>query len=225
MQPLVITAHLMSGFASSDPWSPAIDGVLAYRHMMDMLGPDEFAINCARRDLQQPVTGLPLAVETWGDWWWYQCSAPIYKTHAVHIHHLHRRFDAAQAEQWWGSGTKSGKVLVAAGPYKNARKPLMQHITPMVQWAAVGERTEIERLPSRVTHVGARVGSGFGRVRRWDVTDCDNPDLARWHRPLPTDHEMAAQLDGPRMYWGVRPPGRHPENITECAMPMHSESL
>jgi CRISPR type IV-associated protein Csf3 len=227
MQPLIVTAELMTGFASSDPWSPSIDGILAYRVMMERLGPEAFALSAHRSDQQEPVEGLPLAVEQWDGWRWYQCSSPIYRAHAQVTRHLHRRFDAAQAERWWGNPGKSGKVLVAAGPYKNARLPLMQHVTPAVQWAVVGERDEIERLLAQVTHIGARVGAGYGRVRRWRVEAAGvvAVELASTHRPLPEGHPDASALEGPRMVWGIRPPGRHPDNLVDCAMPDHREAL
>lgn len=227
MQPLIVTAELMTGFASSDPWSPSIDGILAYRVMMERLGPEAFALGQHRSDRLEPVEGLPLALEHWEDWWWYQCSAPIYRAHAEVVRHLHRRFDAHQAERWWGNQGKSGKVLTAAGPYKNARLPLMQHVTPAVSWVVVGDQAEIERLLGHVTHIGARVGAGFGRVRRWRVEEGGilGEDLARGHRPLPENHPDAPALEGPRMMWGLRPPVRHQGNITQCAMPDHREAI
>lgn len=227
MQPLIITAHLMTGFASSDPWSPAIDGILAYQFMREKLGAEEFALHAHRDDQQEPVEGLPLAVERWGDWWWYQCSTPIYRSHAEVTRHLHRRFDAGSAERYWNNQGKSGKVMTGAGPYKNARLSLLQHVTPAVRWAVVGDKPEIERLLALVTHIGARCGSGYGRVRNWEVEEAETlaEDLARQHRPLPETHPDALALEGPRMVWGLRPPGRHPLNITDCAMPPHREAI
>lgn len=227
MQPLIITAHLMTGFASSDPWSPAIDGILAYQFMREKLGAEEFALNQHRNDKLQPVDGLPLAVEQWQSWWWYQCSSPIYRAHADVTRYLHRRFDAGAAERYWGNQGKSGKVLVAGGPYKNVRMPIIQHVTPAVHWSAVGDKAEVERLLSKVTHIGGRCGAGYGRIREWSVTDGGEQVkvLACGHRPLPVDHEKASVLCGPIIPWGVRPPVRHDGNITLCAMPEHRESI
>jgi CRISPR type IV-associated protein Csf3 len=221
MQALKITAELMTGFASSDPWSPAIDGILAYQFMREKLGDEEFAIRSHRMDLQEPVTGLPLGVEQHGDQWWYQCSFPEYTSVAEITRHTHRRFDARQAEKYWGTPGKSGKVLVAAGPYKNARLKLRQHVTPAVTWYCIGDQAEIERLLARVTHVGARVGAGYGRVRKWTVEPAECETLARFRRGLPVEFAQAHQLEGQEMIHGIRPPVRHPDNKTLCVMVAH----
>lgn len=218
MRPLKITARLSAGFISSDPWSPSIDGILAYQFMREKLGPEEFAISQHRSDMMQVVEGLPLAVERYGDWWWYQCSSPIYRSQLEMSRYLHRRFDAKQAERYWTDEGKSGKVLTAAGPYKNARLNYTQHITPKVEWHVVGDEAEIRRLLMRVTHIGGRVGSGFGKVRDWEIGDGDE-SLARLRRPLPKSFAQEHGIVGQEMIWGLRPPGRHPDNRTECVMP------
>jgi CRISPR type IV-associated protein Csf3 len=219
MQPLVVTAKLLSGFASKDKWSPALEGILGYVHMRRKLGDEEFAIRANRNDLHEDITDLPIGIDRLGDHWWYQCSSPVFVSQGEVLRHLHRRFDAYHAENHWDIGTKSGKVLVAAGPYKNARLSIMQHITGQVAWHVIGDKDKIEDLLSEVTHVGARVGVGFGKVRQWIVTDDGSENLARYGRPLPVDHPKAHDLTGPRMEWGIRPPGRNPRNKTLCAMP------
>src|SRR5690606_581961 len=44
MQPLVVTAYLANAFASPDPWSPALEGILAYWWLRETLGEEEFAL-------------------------------------------------------------------------------------------------------------------------------------------------------------------------------------
>lgn len=219
MQPLEITAELMSGFASSDPWSPAIDGIIGYQFMREQLGDEEFSITCHRLDLQRPIHGLPFGVEAYGDHWWYQCSFPHYRSVAEVTRYTHRRFDAKHAEKYWGTPGKSGKVLVAAGPYKNARMKVHQHITPRLTWYCIGDKSEIERLLARVTHVGAKIGAGFGRVRRWTVSPADCEEKARFCRSLPVEFAAKRGIEGQEMLWGIRPPVRHPDNRTQCIMP------
>lgn len=218
MQALKITAELMTGFASSSPFSPAIDGIIAYQYMREKLGDDEFAMRQHRTDLMEPVEDLPLAKENFGGQWWYQCSFPVFETMAQVVRHTHRRFDNRQAEKYWNNGDKSGKVLVAAGPYKNARLKLTQHITPRVTWYCIGDLEEVKRLVSKTTHIGARVGAGYGRVREWLVSECDDYDKARFHRSLPVDFAQKHGLTGVEMYEGIRPPARHPDNQTLCVM-------
>lgn len=218
MQALKITAELMTGFASSDPWSPAIDGILAYQFMREKLGDEEFSVRSHRSDKQEVVEGLPLGVERHGDLWWYQCSFPEYTSVAEVTRHTHRRFDARQAEKYWGTPGKSGKVLVAAGPYKNARLKVRQHVTPRVSWHCIGDQAEIERLLARVTHIGARIGAGYGRVRRWVVEPSDCEHAARFRRGLPVAFASEHGLEGMQVIHGIRPPARHPDNKTLCVM-------
>lgn len=216
MQTLNVKAHLSSGFISSDPWSPALDGIIAYQHMREKLGPEQFAMSQHRTDMMSVVDDLPLAKEEYGGQWWYACSSPIYKSHLERTVHLHRRFSAQRAERFWTDEGKSGKVLVAAGPYKNARLPFIHHITGVVEWNVVGNFAEVSRLLHRVTHIGGRTGAGFGKVIRWEINQGGDEDLARNHRPLPVEY---AKNDGRVMIWGLRPPVRHPDNRVECVMP------
>lgn len=221
MMPLRITAHLHSGFAAADRWSPALDGILAYWHLREVLGPEEFAITSADNAAMRPVEGLPLEVVHHGQWWWYACSSPMYSAAATVIRHIHRRFDARQAERHCDFQCRSEKVQVNAGPYKNRRLLLQQHITGQVQWHAVGDAAEVYRLLAQCPNIGAKFGAGFGRVRRWEVVEGDDTDatLARRHRPLPLEYADAQGVTGPLMEWGIRPPGRCKENRALCVMP------
>lgn len=221
MESLKITAQLYSGFASSDEWSPALDGILAYRHMQEVLGSEEFGLAASDPQRLAPVEGLPLEVVVWREWWWYSCSLPIYSQAAEVTRHLHRRFDAQHAERHVDLGGKSGRVMVAAGPYKNRRLGIRHHVTDRVEWYAVGDRAEIERLLRGCGHIGMKYAAGFGRVRSWHVEPIgDDPeDRAYRHRPLPVEYADEIEVVGPKMIWGLRPPVRLAENQTLCVMP------
>ena len=216
MKPLTITAHLYSGFASSDPWSPSIDGIVAYWVMRDRLGPDEFALTQGTDYAMSPVEGLPFERVEHDGLWWYACSMPIYQGQATVRRHVHRRFDAFPAERYL---VDTGKVQTQAGAYKNARIAVMQHITPKVVWHAIGDRTEMERWLRRCSHIGGRLAAGFGRVRRWEFGDGD-ADTARYRRPLPLDYARQHGISGDVMDYGIRPPVRIAANITPCIMPI-----
>lgn len=217
MQALKITAHLMTGFASKFDWSPSIDGILAWVVQRERLGFDEFIATQHRPDMQAPVEGLPLSVERFGDDWWYQASMPIYRSHAVMTHNLHKRFNAAEAESRMHG--KQTKVQTTKGPYKNARYQLRQHVTDRVHWHAVGNKVEVERLLSGITHVGAKVGAGYGRVREWTVETGGDRSTARLHRPLPVGFAEQEGVAGMLLEWGHRPPIRIPENQRLCVIP------
>lgn len=216
LEPIEITAHLRTGFAAADPWSPAIDGILAYFAMRARLGPEAFAINQGHDYQMGPVTGLPLEVVEHGGWWWYAASSPRYELKAAARRPLHRRFDQAAAERHLPDGVK--KVQTAAGAYKNARMHVEQRITDRVVWHVVGDGEAIAELLEGCTHVGAKCGAGFGRVRRWSFAPGDAAE-ARRHRPVPEDYAEAEGIEGEIMDWGIRPPVRIPMNRCLCVMP------
>lgn len=213
---LLLTAHLHVGFISNDPWSPAIDGILAAMHMQNVLG-DQYFINQGHSYQMEPVDDLPLEKTHWNDLWWYNCSCPVYTPVRQQTAHLHRRFNAKQAEDFADESTKT--VLTKAGVYKNARLTYQQKIVKQVYWHVIGEKSKIESLLSRCHHVGARRGSGFGRVKKWTVeTEGADENMAKYYRPLPAgavdNHERV------QMEWGIRPPARIPQNVFMCAMPI-----
>lgn len=217
MTPLKITAHLMSGFATNDRWSPAIDGILAYAFMREKLGDEEFTLSQHRNDLQAPVEGLPLERVEWNGHWWYAASSPIYDERAENTVYYHRRFDAYHAERHM-TPRKTGKIQTAAGSFKNARLMIVQHVTDRIEWHVVGDEAEIMRLLQSITHVGARVASGFGRVRRWSAEPGD-ADIARHQRPLPVGF-LNSKTDGKVIIQrGLVPPFRNPKSQALCVMP------
>jgi CRISPR type IV-associated protein Csf3 len=219
MQSLKITAELFNGFASSDPWSPSIDGILAWAHLRQKFGDVEFAAQSVDSSQMQPVDELPLAKTEWNGLWWYQCSSPIYETQAEFFKYFHRRFDAFNAERYMGP--KKGCTDVSAGPYKNARLTTRQIVTREVAWHAIGDRERIEALLAGVPSIGHKTGSGSGRVRRWRVElgDLAGGTRALLCRPLPVEYAREISIEGMIMDWGIRPPGRIRINQQLCIMP------
>lgn len=220
MQCLTITAELYNGFASSDPWSPSLDGILAYWHLREKFGDVEFAAQSVDSSQMRPVDDLPLAKTEWNGLWWYQCSSPIYETRAEFFKHFHRRFDSFNAERYMQP--KKGRIEVQCGPYKNARLTTRQIVTSEVAWHAVGDLDEVERLVQQCPSIGHKTGSGNGRVKRWRVESGElaGEYSAQWHRPLPLDYAREnGVVEDVIMDWGIRPPGRIRENQQLCVMP------
>lgn len=217
MTPLRITAHLLNGFAASDPWSPAIDAIIGWAHLRRQMGEDEFQLAQWDDSAMQPVTGLPIAVERDGGLWWYQASSPQYRLRAQFLRWYHRRFDAAMAEQYM-IPTK-GRIQTQCGPYKNARLSSRVQVCDRVTWNVVGDHEVIRDLLRDIHAIGSRIGAGNGRVRSWEVAEDGDERLARFHRPLPADFAQRHGLSGPLLEWGMRPPGRLPQNQALCIMP------
>jgi CRISPR type IV-associated protein Csf3 len=215
MRPLKVTAQLYNGFAASDDWSPALDGILAYWKLR-LADPDHFLTTQGRSDLMTPVDGLPLERIEDGDWWWYACSSPIYTLHEQHRRYFHRRFDDQQ-ERFLPADVKS--VLTSAGPYKNYRKSLMLRVTAAVVWHCIGDAEAIRALLNACHHIGSKPSQGYGRVKQWQIEEDGDESLALFHRPLPVDYARGRGIDGPVMRWGLRPPVRIAANLCECVMP------
>lgn len=220
MEPVVVTAELENGFCASDPWSPGLDGLLAYWTLYDRLGADAFALGQSGHTdaVVLDADELPLAVERHGDAWWWHCSAPIYQAAAVHQRYFHRRFDQALAMARADVG-KSGKVAVSSGPYKNYRIAVNVTICPTVTWHAIGDADAIARLVRRCPTIGRGGSQGLGFVREWRVEPDGNATLARFGRPLPFDFAQEHGVVGALMEWGIRPPGRLRQHRTLCVMP------
>lgn len=214
MKPLRVIAHLQNSFSQSDPWSPALDGILAYWALRNEMGDDFFTSNPATETIQPD---LPLERVTHDDRWWWACSSPQCDVATRHTRYEHRRFDFPQAIDHLHENTKN--ILVVGGPYKNSRGRRMLTVTDSVQWHVIGEADGIRDLLSRCTAIGGGRGGGSGVVLRWEITE-DGADehAARFRRPLPVACAAENGVTGAPMEWGIVPPGRL--NRVLCVMPI-----
>ena len=215
MKPLKITAHLRSGFSAAFDWSVAIDGIIAYQSQLKKLGWDQFTQNQSTGDLK-PVDDLPIAKEAWRDDWWYQVSRPFFNCRLVYTKHLHRRFNAQEAEQ---HVTKINKIETTKGPYKNARLAKKLYVTDKVIWYVNGDKEQIESLLSQVTHIGGNRGSGHGAVKYWTVEDHYSLDDCRFKRATPIEFAQANDMQGFMLEWAIKPPYTLSANQRACVIP------
>ncbi|WP_198033116.1 hypothetical protein [Methylosinus sp. PW1] len=213
MKPTLIRAVLVNGYITSNPWTPTIDGIVAYASQLRKHG-DEFYVH---RDSEMvPVDDLPIEKIEFGGRWWYSCSTP-YPVDSVgrQKRNYHRRFDD-RYEGYLVSGV--GKVLTKAGPYKAARLADTRTICRAVEWHVVGDREALRDLLGDIDQIGAARAVGFGSVVEWQLEDGD-AEIARRRRPLPLEYAESIGIAGRRMSWGIVPPTRLPESICECVMP------
>ncbi len=213
-EPIKITAHLFSGFAATDPFTPSIDSLLAYWHMRKKLGAEKFA-ECQYSGDLQTVNDLPLEKMRNQDDWWYLCSLPIYDRRAEHLAYYHRRFDAVPAAKYTD---KKGKVETRCAPYKATRQNIQLIVCGSVSWHVVGDKCAIEQLLENCHAIGAKKGSGYGRVKKWELSAGD-PVLAARFRPVPESFAQQNTIHGTHIHWGYRPPVRLAENKTLCVIP------
>lgn len=213
MRPLIVTARLRNGFAASDDWSPSIEGLLGYFAMSGGAPPLE-------RDLE-PVAGLPLGVESFGDLWWYQASFPEYVESGRFERSFSKRFDGTVSSS---ASTRSrlagGPVLDSrSGPYRNHRLSVVVRLTREIRWHVVGDADAIRGLLGGCTHIGYKRAHGYGHVDDWAVTPASSDSKARFWRMLPVPFAEHHGLTGPSIYWGFRPPAYSPRNKALCRIP------
>lgn len=217
LQALRVTAHTPAGHVASDPYSPTLDGILAYWALRERLGEEAFALGQSGHADMVEIDDLPLGREVHDGLWWWQVSAPITAPLGRFVRHFHRRFDDAHAPAYLDRGVR--KVLTAAGPYKAYRHQRTVALAPAVTWHCIGDREEIARLLRSCSHIGQGGARGWGQVERWQVTVDGDAALARLYRPLPVAFAEAHGVTGPLLEWGIRPPGRLLAHRVLCVMP------
>lgn len=209
MIPIVVTASTPGGFLTYEPWTPSLDGILAFSSERERLGSD-FGTNMDVR----PVEGLPLAVTRWGDQWWYECGMPRFTTEFQKEKFIIRRFDTQEAEDRLPG---KRKVTTSMGRHKNIRKARLISVGGSVSWAAVGDPDEVKRLLLDMPNVGAGWGRGFGKVAYWRVEEREEEIL----RPVPVQYAVEHGLLGFMANVGLRPPAWLPENQYPSLVPTH----
>jgi CRISPR type IV-associated protein Csf3 len=206
--PLTVTAATPAGFAPADPWTPALDGILAYAFMRDLQGKDFGNVPDIR-----PVEGLPLAVTRWQGLWWYECGYPDHLSLCQRTKHFHRRFDVDHAARHM---VAKGKVDTSAGAFKNTRKPKLVHVCAEVSWKAIGEAAAIERLLQGITSIAGGWSRGYGQVTSWTVREGFDGTI---RRSLPAGYAQQHGIRGTPVHHGFRPPAWLPENRVLCVVP------
>ncbi len=217
MQPIRVTAELIDGFLSKFEWSPSLDGILAYADLREKMGADEFLLTKNMVHIQSPHDSLPLQKEIIEGDWWYQSSRPIYSIAVQHRQYLHRRFNTLDADRWCEERVKV--VETTKNGFKNYRLLFRHHITQRVVWHCVGDADRVRALLNTMTHIGAKTGSGFGRVKQWRVELNGDASLARFCRPLPIEFAQRHGIVGAVMEWAHRPPLQLVENKRVCVIP------
>ncbi|KQQ90970.1 hypothetical protein [Aureimonas sp. Leaf324] len=213
--PILVTAVLRNGFVTRAPLSPALDGILAYRHLYEKLGPEIFAENKAA-GVATGADDLPVEIVRDGDHRWYSVSAPIFHAAGEQVTFYHRRFDDHIGQD--RVVEKQKRVLTTGGPYKAARKMDRKKITNAISWHVIGDRPEIERLLSHITQVGSARGRGYGEVVEWRYGEGDEVS-ARLNRALPIDYARRHGLPGRTIEAALHPPAWLPESRTMCIVP------
>ena len=224
MKPIKVTAHLSNGYASTDPWSPSLENILAYWHLRNTLTDAEFAAGCGGVGELVIVDDLPIGIEKHREHWWYQCSSPLPEKVGEHITHFNRRFDQRQAEDFLWQKKQNRNLPLSSGALKNKRTKVAKLLAKRVSWHCMGDESQIMALLENCTHIGAQISRGYGEVLEWSV-EPGNEKLARLYRPISVSFAEKHQVDGAKLEWGIRPNIRDPRNTIECILPTPLQAI
>lgn len=217
MRPLRVTAHMTDGRVASIDGRLHLDSMLAYGWMAEN-HPDELRTNSAATDrmIEADLSGV-LTRRGEGEAWYWACSQGVFGQLAEQIEYFHKRIDPMRAEKYVDFEGRRGRVVIAGGPYKAWRHPVVVRLTAQVTWYCVGDGEEIERmLETHVHYIGKYRGRGYGLVREWVVEPWEH-DWSVWGpdgepmRPIP--HEEGTEM------CRLRPPYWVPGNQQLCLVP------
>lgn len=198
-EPLVIRAHVSQEIVLREPL--ALDALLmALVARRDRLPPFEVT-RATGGSLELPIPvaqahGVYLAT----------CARPTWA--ARELRQKNRR---APIEQLARLSTMRTKVDVSSGPNKAYRTPYEAGLlSEPLTWWCLGEREGVEELLLLCTRLGRHIGSGYGRVDRWEVERCEPwPGFPAVRdgaplRNLPLDYPGVVR--GTQGWAAVRPP-------------------
>ncbi len=216
MKPLLITAHLNSGFSAADRWSPAMDGILAYHHLRLKMGVEAFNLSLAMNE-QTTADDLPVQkIEHDGVWWW-ACSSPEFSSQGEIVRSFYKKFniDHSMLIQ-----QKPKLIELTKGQFKNYSLNFKEIAANHVQWHVIGDQAKIEALLSHCHQIGANRGKGMGLVRKWEVTADGDENKAKFNRPIPVKSADNYNITGIKAWRGFRPSVRLSKNQSICVLPV-----
>jgi CRISPR type IV-associated protein Csf3 len=208
-EPLQITAILRTAVIA-DQWLP-LDGLLLYQQTRDDLGAPAMTTPGAS-GLAQPkgekMKGGKLPIKTvHGKEWYYRCSWAQWGANIDGRDYWNKRYDNALSD-FVSFGDRRGTVNNLAGRYKAYHQPVFYRSALWVRWYCMGDKVEIERLLSALTHVGKKYAQGWGRVACWEVQPISD-DWSIWRygklmRGIPS-FDKPPDYPGNLALYGIRP--------------------
>ena len=227
MKPLLVTAWVSSAIAAYDDWSPALPS-LVIRMMLEEAGkastnptPEQVTENMQWVNERLPIATLHLNDDP--ALWYHASSSPCYRLLFEEIDRIRKRWDVGEIGyiDW---GKRKPKVNTSEGAEKSYDLPLPKRGLERIDWWCLGDRAELLRLLSLVTHLGKKRRCV---VTRWQVEEVEHD----WHlyrenalmRPIPVEQlRTDTPIDFAILNWGWRAPIWMPENKVRCAMPIHN---
>ena len=210
MKALKVTAHLHHSFHTNNEWTPALDGILAYQHLLKKLGSQQFNNDIANNK-QTTVDDMPISKNDAGEWF-YHCSFPIFSQRKSVKKQHYKRFNVDES-QYLQCKTKA--LQTTKGIHKNWTYSRNLIVTDKIEWHIIADKEWLQETLINVSHIGGNRKTGNGRVVKWDITSGDSK-IAKKFRAIPVD--LLVQPNTVTTEWGIRPSVRLPENRFICSM-------
>lgn len=124
----------------------------------------------------------------------------------------HKRYPSHRAE----FGQKLAAVTTA-GRWKEYRVPLNAVRANRLRSVVIGNKEEIERLLTFVSHIGKKGAAGYGRVSSWIVTEKDDADMLLEGKAIPVEYAAFWGIEGKYIpFKGWTPPYWYAPNWSAC---------
>jgi CRISPR type IV-associated protein Csf3 len=216
-EPLHITARLRTGVVCER--ALPLDGILLYQAMRHAYGPQDARLPgiTLKRTEDAPVPLLIIDAGTPG--WYYACSFAVWPDHTAEgKSYWEKRIDAGRMDIV--DLGKTRKINIGKGEYRSYHMPIFYLSALRVEWYAVGNALEIERLLRDVWAIGKKTAQGWGRVIRWEVEPWPEDWSARRNGELMRAIPITGDFDKNRVtLTGFRPPYWLRENQALCQTP------
>lgn len=156
-----------------------IDSILAYHSLLQLFPEDFYDMHETRPPLESPLP-LEKRSNNAGQWWW-AASAAKYILELESIATWKKRWDEEHDYLVEEPDKRLFRIDHKAGHYKAYNMPILLRSAKVLSFCCVGNLEEIERLLSKVTHMGKKRSQGWGRIRKIAITDSDY-DWSCWDR-------------------------------------------
>lgn len=214
-EPLRIRAYIQTPVIS-DQFLP-LDSILYYHAVRERFGAQDCARSGESAIRDDAGIRLSFARENEGNQgWFYHCSFAQWSPDMSEDQSAYcKRFDLKLSHLIDFKG-KTGKISLSGGRYKNYYIKIYYRTATWVEWCALGDRAEIERLLPFVTHLGKKSTQGWGAVLRWEI------------EPVAADYSIhgsdgrlmrAVPSEAGTFIYGIRPCYWEPIHQLPCEMP------
>ncbi|GGE47784.1 hypothetical protein GCM10011391_28190 [Pullulanibacillus camelliae] len=218
MKPLKITAELLDGRVNSADGLFNLDSLIAYAWMKEN-EPDRLYNGDIMRDgLIEPDLPLEWREDHWA------ASSGFYIQVSESIEYWHRHLNGDRAERYVDFNGKRGTINTKSGEYKAYRMPQTIRVIPSIEFYAMGDPIEIDRLLTKyITNIGKKSSQGYGHIKSWTIRPVEEDWTEKGPygimRPTPFNGELPNKEVYQVRSYGLKPPYWLKDNQSICLIP------